>query len=257
MMSVKRKLKRELTSFITDTLGYNVIPGGPVFGRRIEKQKRLGYDRQRDWKKFLTRDGAHVLFDVGANVGQTAWTFVELFPVSRVFSFEPDPRVFKELENSTNDSRIVAVNAALGAYDGQANLYVNGLHVTNSLLDNAPDASRYVEAAWLAHREIVPVNLITIDTFCREKNISRIDMLKIDAQGYELQVIEGARGMIDAKRIPLIYLEVNFVAIYQDQPLFHHVYQHLLDRNYRLVGLYGACSNQNYLVSSDALFVRD
>ena len=258
MTGVGRKLKRGVTSFITDTLGYNVLPGGPIFGRRIEKQKRLGYNRRHDWKRLMAQEPAPTIFDVGANVGQSALEFAALFPGSRVFSFEPDPVVFQELKRNTDDnSRILTVNAAVGAESGRANLFVNELRVTNSLLDTSSEAGRFVEADWLKHKEVVSVDLITLDSFCVEKKIETIHLLKIDAQGYELRILEGARRLIGDKSIPLIYLEVNFVPLYKDQPLFHQIYEYFRGYDYKLAGLYGAVSNQNYLVSSDALFVLD
>ena len=257
-MSIRRKLKRGLVSLITGPLGLNVLPGGPLFGRRIERQKRIGYSRESDWKRLLPPARAAVIFDVGANVGQTALAFAGLYPQAAILSFEPGAEAYRDLCANTRDNpRIQPVNAALGAQDGQAELFLNGAHVTNSLLDNDAGAGLYVDPAFLAHRSTATVEVATLDRFCRDRNIARIDLLKIDAQGYELEILRGARLLIEDRSIPLIYLEVSFVPIYKDQPLFPEIYGYMLDKGYKLAGLYGACSNRNYLVSTDALFVLD
>ena len=257
-MSIHRTFKRGLVSLIIDRLGLIVLPAGPIFGRRIEKQRRLGFSREADWKRLLPRGQASVIFDVGANVGQTALTFADLYPLATIYSFEPGPEAYRELCANTADTpRIQPVNAALGAQVGRAELFLNGAHVTNSLLDNDPGAGLYVDPAFLAHRSTATVEVGTLDGFCGHRNIVRLDLLKIDAQGYELEILRGASRLIAERNAPLIYLEVSFVPIYRNQPLFPDIYEFMTEKGYKLAGLYGACSNRNYLVSTDALFVLD
>lgn len=257
-MSLRRKLKRGLVSLITDRLGLIVLPGGPILGRRIERQRRLGYSREADWKRLLPRSQAAAIFDVGGNVGQTALAFAGLYPEATIYSFEPGAEAYRELCANTKDSpRIQPVNAALGAQEGRAELFLNGAHVTNSLLDNDAGAGLYVDPAFLAHRSTATVEVGTLDGFCLDRNITRLDLLKIDAQGYELEILRGASRLIAERNAPLVYLEVSFVPIYRNQPLFPDIYGFMIEKGYKLVGLYGACSNWNYLVSTDALFVLD
>jgi hypothetical protein len=102
------------------------------------------------------------------------------------------------------------------------------------------------------------VRVLTLDRFCADHAINKIDLLKIDTQGYELKVLEGAQGLLSRSSIPLIYLEVCFVPYYQDQPLFQQVYEYMYDRHYRLVGLYeSGFLTHYYRVGGNALFVHD
>lgn len=253
--AMPRTLSRMIVS-VLDRLGYGLAPGGPLLGYQLVKQRRLGYDRRADWRRFLSRQGKHTIFDVGAHTGESAEVFARLFPQARIYSFEPDPEVFGQLVSGTRGlGSVEPVGVALGDRDGEATLYVNQDRQTNSLLENSEDWHRYVTQGALQHVGTRAVAVVRIDTFCRERGLRRIDLLKIDAQGYELRILAGAEGMIRDGRIPLIYLEVNFVSYYRDQALFHDVYDFMLKHGYRLVGLYGSCSTQDYLISSDALFV--
>jgi FkbM family methyltransferase len=257
-MNLSLKMKRKIMA-LSDALGYDVVRDGSLLGCRLTRRERLGYNRRDDWKRFLPRNGRHTIFDVGADVGQTALTFIEAFPFARIFSFEPDPESYKKLCQNTRKCRnITAINAALGERDEQAVLHINNFRQANSLLENAPDCSRYVTGTQMEHKDDITVSLMRLDSFCRDADVPRIDLLKIDAQGYELHILDGARHLIEEKRLPLVYLEVCFVEYYKDQPLFHHVYDFMFERNYKLVGLYHSyCPPEKYLLYSDALFVLD
>jgi FkbM family methyltransferase len=55
----------------------------------------------------------------------------------------------------------------------------------------------------------MPVSVRTIDDFCAEQAIAEIDLLKIDTEGYDLQVLEGARSLLTRGRVRFVYSEFN------------------------------------------------
>ena len=256
-------LVRRVKRGILDTIawaGYDVEKVPATIRRyRFLKRLRLGSDAFDDTKTIL---GGNVrcVFDVGAHVGQTAVRLAEQFREARIFSFEPDPDSYAKLQRLAEGcSRITAVNAAVGEADGAATFFVNRFDQTNSLMKTAPGAERHlvVQDGMVTEREIqVPV--LTLDRFCAERQIDRIDLLKLDTQGYELQVLDGARGLLSRVAVPLIYLEVSFVRYYDGQPLFPEVYQYLYDRGYRMVWLYeSGYQTHVYSVGANGLFVHE
>jgi FkbM family methyltransferase len=108
-------------------------------------------------------------------------------------------------ENLSNyASRVVIQNQALSNQVGTASFFVVGAGLgTNSLHQgNTP-----VESS-------ESVRLNTVDAYCQEAKISRIDLLKIDAEGHDLLVLKGARSMFQSRAISLVQFEYNQRWIY-------------------------------------------
>jgi FkbM family methyltransferase len=254
-----RRLKRSILDFAVRA-GYDIekIPG--AFPRyRFLKRLRLGEDPLWDAQTILGRD-VECVFDVGAHVGQTAERLAASFPHAKIFSFEPDPNSFAKLSTvSRSNSRVEAINAAVGDAEGKATFFLNRFEMNSSLLKAAPNASQYLfnKNGMILESEIeVPV--VSLDAFCTKRGISRIDLLKLDAQGYELRILDGAKQLLSRVAVPIIYLEVLFVRLYQDQPLFPDVYQYLFDRGYRLVWLYETSFHTHfYSLGANAVFIHE
>ncbi len=208
---------------------------------------------------ILGRPPACIL-DVGANDGETALRFSSAFPNATIYSFEPDPETFQRLVKRTGDVKNVhLVNAALGRTAGQTTLFRNRFDATNSLLRSAPGAQEFlVNPSLLDPVGSAVVKLDSVDHFCAQQDIVRIDVLKIDTQGYELEVLGGANQSLESRGVPLIYAEVSFVPYYEGQPLFDEVYRYAYSRGYRLVAIYeSGYLTHYYQVGGNVLFVHE
>lgn len=144
-----------------------------------------------------------VVFDVGANLG--AWTIAcvkqDASQKTKIYSFEPSSPTFKRLSDAVATLRNVsAVNKALSNHTGRAFLNVSGEFAGSNSLESS--------SAAVVGQE--PVELITTDDFCGMNNIERIDLLKIDAEGHDMMVMEGARGMLSRKAIHVVQFEYNW-----------------------------------------------
>lgn len=255
----KRRLKRRVLELVARS-GYDVEKNPKtVAGYSLLRRTGIGKNAFADVNTILN-GGVRCVFDVGAHIGQTAERLLEEFPNAVVYSFEPQSESFAELcELARASDRIRATNAAVGDAEGEAEFFVNRFSQTSSLLKTADGARQYlVSAEQMDLHSARTVRVLTLDRFCGGQGIERIDLLKIDSQGYELRVLEGARSMLQEARIPLIYLEVCFVRCYEEQPLFQDVYRYLYDRRYRLVWLYESAFHTHfYSVAANALFVHE
>lgn len=142
----------------------------------------------------LFADG-HIL-DVGANIGYTAAVFARgLTPGYSVFAFEPEAKNFAQLQRTVArlglGATVQAVQAAVGASDGQIELWRNDAHhgdhriATEDFKSRTPGASSHV------------VPLVSLDSFCAENGrASRISFVKIDVQGYETEVLAGMKKLL-------------------------------------------------------------
>jgi hypothetical protein len=101
------------------------------------------------------------------------------------------------------------------------------------------------------------VKLVALDDVCAESG-EHPDLIKVDAQGLELEVLSGASNLLTGKTPPLLYLEVSFVRFYEGQPLFDELYQWVFVRGYRLTALYETAFRTHYYqVGANALFVHE
>jgi FkbM family methyltransferase len=203
----------------------------------------------------LVTNSSPVILDVGANVGQSARNFRSLFPGATIHSFEPFPESYETLCSSLRgDARSQAHKMALSDSSGSAPFNVNRNRATNSLLHSDPQATRF-RGNNLQTEIQINVSTQTVDAFCQEQNIPRIEILKLDVQGGEYAVLQGARSMLSDQRIDLIYMELITGPAYIGQRGFHE-YLTLLDSyKYRLFGIYNWFHCQGWLFQTDLVVV--
>lgn len=203
-----------------------------------------------DQKKLLPQHEEKIIFDVGANTGQTTKKYRALFPRSVIFSFEPHVESFDALSMTfAEDKAVYPVRSALSDKSGRRRFYVNESSLTNSLLPSVD-----ITLARNLRTERVPVT--TIDEFCKKQAIETVDILKMDIQGGELLALEGAHESLEKAAISLIYAEVLFAPQYEQQALFAQIIAFLSTYEYVLFDLYNLKHKQNgQLAWGDALFL--
>ncbi|PPQ38316.1 FkbM family methyltransferase [Rhodopila globiformis] len=145
-----------------------------------------------------------VLLDVGANHGAYARRLRQLAPTARIIAFEPHPVTFAYLATRMADMPSVAlINQAVGAQAGSFTLYDFGTS------DGSTQASLSEAAVGLYSADIVqhPVECTTIDAFMSQSGLECIDFLKIDTEGHDLSVLQGAAAALRGKKIKMIQFE--------------------------------------------------
>jgi len=147
--------------------------------------------------------GRGVVLDVGANTGAYALTMRRLAPEAQIYAFEPHPSTYAILARRVGPSGVHALNLALGEAEGSVELYDFGT------ADGSTQASLSRASMGLYTDNIVahPVSCTTIDAFLEEKGIATVDYLKIDTEGFDLNVLRGARRSLEERRIKMIQFE--------------------------------------------------
>lgn len=200
---------------------------------REERHRRLAGN---DWMIALTAAAnshdIRTVFDVGANEGMTTTKLLEHFPRATVHAFEPHPETFKRYQSRLQgDARVRATQTAVGATVGEVMLTLCATSVMHSLL---PRTARFKGA----ERGQITVPCVTLDKYCADKGISQVDVLKSDTQGFELEVLRGAKTLLERKAIRYIAIEMILVELYEGQCSFEALYVELKRHGYALVGLY-------------------
>ena len=247
MASIKRKLVDAARS-----AGWEV--------RRVPKVRRADPTDAWGAQAKLLRDVERpTILDVGAHFGETLVRYAELFPRARIHSFEPYPASFRELRRvAAEHPPAEAHELALSDRAGELTFHASPVrHATNSLLPR-PSAGRRYYPADADLPETTTVRSETVDGFCDAHGIERIDVLKMDVQGGELLVLNGAEATLRAGRVGLIYTEVIFVPHYEGGVLFTELSARLEDLGFSIFNIYDPVSATNgQLRFANAIFVSE
>lgn len=193
-----------------------------------------------------------VIYDIGANVGTWTRLAKTVFPSARVEAFEPLSSHHAAFRAGTQTLADIHVHsAALGATPCTLEMEVMDFSDASSFLTMTAAASIELSIRPV-RRESVAV--IPLDDFCRQHNLPLPDLVKLDVQGFELEVLRGARVCLDHARAVLC--EVSFREYYRGQPLFHEIVAHLGERGFGLQALGPQTPLGAPIGQTDALFLR-
>lgn len=209
-------------------------------------------------QKELIRNRNPMIFDVGAHFGTVTKKYRELFPLASIYAFEPFPQSFEKLRQNTADDAHTSVhNLAISNKNDVLFLNANANAATNSLLPTDTKGGSYWGAGLLDTIEQLQVNAISIDSFCEEKSISKVDILKLDIQGVEFLALTGAKKMLSNQLISLIYSEIIMAPTYKGQRKLHE-YLSLLDSlGYEFFDLYNPLKKHMELIQADIIFLSN
>ena len=167
----------------------------------------------------------YCIFDVGANKGQFLKLTLDNIGVKdfTVHCFEPGQGTFRELVAGAGvDQRVRLNNFGLGKESGAAQLYYD--EVGSGL---ASLTKRRLDHFEVEFDQAETVVIRTIDSYCQEHGVDRIDLLKIDIEGHELDALAGAQQMLEKKAIDIVSFEfggcnIDTRTYFQDFWYFFH-----------------------------------
>jgi len=221
-----------------------------TLGYDIRRMNEVGRDPYYDMRKLTESRPSLVIFDVGANYGQTIESFQSNFLRPKIHSFEPSRETFCELQRRYGGSPDVYLNNfALGAKPGVLEFIENTRPWLSSFLEPGADC-------WGEIKQRSQIEVRTIDGYCAQRGITIINILKSDTQGFDLEVIKGAERLLEQRRIQLIYMEITFSNMYKGLPRFDEIYGFLADRGFALVSFYDFEYQNGRVGWTDALFVN-
>jgi FkbM family methyltransferase len=196
-----------------------------------------------------------VVIDGGAHLGDMPERFGALLSDAEFHCFEPDPKLGEALKRKfAGNPRVHVVQAALGDVAGKAQFNINVSRPTNSLLPSSeslqPDLKQLCKTV-----EQVEVEIVTIDEYCRANLIERVDVIKLDLQGYDYLALKGAEAMLETARVVLV--EVLFKEIYKGCHHFPDILDLMRKSGFDLYTLCGLqYGDDSQLHWADAIFVK-
>ena len=221
---------------------------------QIIHNKHHGIDVFHDIKIAMPQYSIEIIFDVGANIGQSAISYKSRFPFSHVFCFEPISKTFNKLvENIKSYSNIQCFKIAISSSCGVATMLSNGTSSNNRLKNSEKDASNS------ENHFLEQVNLVTLDEFCKLNTISHIDYLKIDTEGNDLEVLKGAKKILSIQEIDFIEVEAGMNLTNTFHVPFFELKDYLEKHQYRIFGIYQQYMqwNEPFLRRANAVFISN
>jgi FkbM family methyltransferase len=172
-------------------------------------------------KKFLKKNiffKKPIIFDVGCHKGKITKIFFDLYNHSKIYCFEPNKLLHKTIRQNNLNKNLTVNSYAVGEKVEEKLFSLDDLDLTSSL-SKINKNSFYLKIKKMIlgiskNSLTKKVKVITIDNFCRIKKITRIDLIKIDVEGYEYMVLLGSKKMI--KNTNYIIIEIQKNSMYKD-----------------------------------------
>jgi len=194
----------------------------------------------------------NVVFDVGAHRGETVAEIAKRFPAARIFAFEPVPANFRVLErNCSSLSNVTCFCLALGDREGAQNIFILDDTQTHTLKRPVSNGT--------APPNTAAIEVATLDHFLENHGSPRIDLLKIDVEGYELNVLEGARKTLGENPPRLILAEASLDPSDKIHTSFLDIVACLSQYGYHVLSIYDQVvwPNPKRLAYFNALFALE
>ena len=207
---------------------------------------------------MLSAHAINVVFDVGANVGQFAKALRQAGYLHKIVSFEPLPAAHAELLRESQHDRewMIAPRAAIGDHDGEITIHVAGNSVSSSVLGMLESHVAAAPSSAYVNDETVPLHTLDsqVSTYLSGSDVS---FLKIDTQGYEQYVLDGAPLLLDV--VKGVQLELSLVPLYEGQRLFHSFLDDFKDRGFSIWSIEPGFSDpkRGRMLQVDVTFFRD
>jgi FkbM family methyltransferase len=198
--------------------------------------------------RYFSLPADAVIIDVGANIGSMALRFAQSAPAGKIYALEPTAYAYKKLQ------RNLALNPELSARINPKQTFVSNVasgessivaysswKVDGTATDVHPLHGGAAQAA-------DSVGVTTIDEFCELMELPRLDLIKIDTDGHELPVLQGAQGAIE-KYSPHIIFEMSLYALEENNVTFEDYLNCLKPFGYTLLNSRNGktISMENYL----------
>jgi FkbM family methyltransferase len=213
----------------------------------------LHIDKAIEFARFFNLPPGNLILDVGAANGITPVRFAKAFPFSVIYSFEPIPNTFQELKRETAAyPTIHAINKALGNEIKPLNMHLAARITSSSLFGIEKNLSNDFWAENLKEEGTIEVQMSKLDIEVPQD--MNVNILKMDVQGYELEVLKG--GTETLKRTALVLVEMQNHDLYTGAPKYYDIDNLLRENGFELYDMIPSIRQDKKLYEWDAIYVN-
>lgn len=219
-------------------------------GVKVIRTPPHGMDLHADILRLAPNERISIIFDVGANIGQSALSMNRAYPRATIHSFEP-------CEESYN-----ALRAAAAPFPGiHPHRLGLGKARASGFLVPADRSTRHRVSTEPSAQTTEKFEVTTVVDFCNENSITEVSLLKIDTEGHDLKVLEGAAAMLRDGRIGFVQVEAGFGLDNATHVDFRAILDFMQAYGYALFGFYEQkhewTRREPQLRRSDVVFISD
>ena len=193
--------------------------------------------------------------DIGTNKGQFSLMIKELNKNIKIYGFEPLPepsKVYNKIFKSNPDVKLF--NVAIGPISKTTDMHVSKKEDSSSILPIGKRQEKIFKGTGESH--LKEVLIAPLDSFIDEDDLIQPVFLKVDVQGFELEVLKGCSKYIN--KIKYIYVECSFIELYDNQALAHEIIEYLVNFSFNLIGVYNMYYDKKGIaIQADFLFSND
>ena len=207
--------------------------------------------------KLLRHHEVNTIIDIGANTGQFALEIRELGFKGKIISFEPLYDAYRILEkNASTDTNWTSHNFAIGNSIGQIEINVASNLASSSILPMLKEHQAAAPSVHYTKTEKIEIKTLNSIWASHIQQESPNYYLKIDTQGFEKEVLQGAEGVLD--NIKGIQLEMSLIPLYQGEWLYEKIYDYLRSKGFSLYSIEPQLYNNNtgQLLQMDGIFYK-
>ncbi|TFE66598.1 SAM-dependent methyltransferase [Methylacidiphilum caldifontis] len=213
---------------------------------------RYGVFAGTEHEQVLKGLNCNTVIDIGANRGQFALIARHTFPKAKIYAFEPLPypaSIFRKIFKS--DQAVHLFETGIGSKKEVRPLYISYKDDSSSFLPIGETQQKIFPGT--GHKTTINVEVGPLSEWIQCKNIKNPSLLKIDVQGFELEVLKGSEVLLSL--FSYIYVESSFCQLYKNQALAHEIIGFLATRNFILKGIYNLYyDNNGKAIQGDFLF---
>ena len=207
---------------------------------------------------MLANHGVNLVLDVGANTGQFAQSLRQAGYTKELVSFEPLSSAHSQLQQASRSDPLweIAPRAAIGDFEGEVEMHIAGNSVSSSVLEMLDSHETAAPNSAYVGIERAPVS--PLDTVAKKYlKVETIPFIKIDTQGYEDQVLDGATELLLKTRG--LQLELSLVPLYEGQKLFDDLIKRIQALGFSIWAIWpGFCDPRSgRMLQVDVTFFRD
>lgn len=197
-----------------------------------------------------------IIVEAGAYNGNDTIRMAKAFPNGHIHAFEPVPEIMERLKIKTEQfPNISRYPYALSDHNGSALFYVSEKPEKPGVASQAGSLLKPKERmrhSPLHFPRTIQVPTITLDSWAKKENISRVDFLWLDMQGHELAVLKASHEIVPT--VSVVFCEVSFIESYEKIPQVDEVTTWLQNNGFELVGQDYESSTSHFF--GNRLFIR-
>jgi FkbM family methyltransferase len=205
-------------------------------------------------KKLPDQD--FIILDIGGGIGASLRLYLKYFPSNRIIVFEPVAESFKTIKSKFgNSENVTFCNLAAGNENSKQEINIANRVTSSSILPlSAETQSVFYDAKTLGLSRNETIEIVRLDDFLAGEK-SSIGIMKLDVQGFEMNVLKGAEETL--KRTSIVLLEAGNHDVYVGSPRYYEIDEYLRDRGFILYDIIPSVLDSGQLKEWDVIYISN